>query len=244
MRASIVFSPFLKNSYYIGPCRKIDGIERVLERFSISYHLPDIDNFEIYKYHDIKIIERIKRLPFADAVIESIKCVIKGAELIKIDDLVVIPTAGTGHKADEMRFSGYSFLNDIKTFLKALESEMKCVVIDVDRHHVEGGKDYLCICEEGSCICFEEDDATLIKNFRDVFEDALKRDPDVLILYLGLDIHEREYFGNGVKTETIREIVKIFNSFNGKKVIIIAGGSRDDVAEEVFKAMMEELKII
>lgn len=216
MKVCVVYSPKLKDDYLIGPCLKISGFERAIREYRVEI-LPPSDSFEEFLlYHERKLVEKIEKLPFSEAIFESAKCVIKASDAIEECDLVILATAGTGHQAERDRFRGYSFLNDVAVLREILERKGYSVaVIDTDAHHSALGRDYYCICLERGCVCYK-DKAEFVNAFKVVCRSV--EDFDIVVWYMGLDILEDEYIGDGIGIEAIREMIESFLTIKSKKL--------------------------
>ncbi|WP_290898351.1 hypothetical protein [Ferroglobus sp.] len=237
MKVCVVYSPKLKDDLLIGPCLKISGFERAIREYKVEILSPS-DSFEEFMiYHERRLVEKVKKLPFSEAVFESAKCVVKASEAIEECDLVILATAGTGHQAERDKFRGYSFLNDVAVLRELLERKgYRVAIIDTDAHHSALGGNYYCICLERGCVCYK-DRTEFVRAFKVVCQSV--EDFDAVIWYLGLDIFEGEYMGDGIGVEDLREMIRSFLTINSKKIVILAGGSKEEVAEEVTREILE-----
>ena len=241
MKVCVIYSPKLKDDFLIGPCLKIAGFERAIYEFDVEVLSPSDRFDEFLIYHEEKFIEKIGRLPFSEAVFESAKCVVKASEAVEYYDLILLATAGTGHLAEREKFRGYSFLNDVAVLKKVLENKgFKVAIIDTDAHHSALGGNYFCICVEKGCVCYKD-----VREFVNSFKSLCNsiNGFDVVIWYFGLDILEDEYVGDGIGFDEVEEMIESFLTIDGKKIVILAGGSKEEVAERVAREILERAVI-
>ncbi len=75
-----------------------------------------------------------------------------------------------------------------------------------------------------------------LSRFAEVVEGIAKAKPDVVVWYLGQDLHVREYSEGNLDGRALEEMIKTFLSIPGKKIVLLSSGSREDVFEEIISA--------
>ncbi|WP_456477694.1 hypothetical protein [Geoglobus ahangari] len=232
-------------SEWLGASKRFSGFR---ERHISSEITPDD---YILRFHTPEYFERVKNTPFFRPAYESIKCVLKSADEVEEHEVVIVPTVGTGHHAERDRWRGYSFFNDLAILIERLKEKgfEKIAVLETDTHHSESYRvcdaRFFCISGENKCkdvvdmkcrISRSSEPEKYLSRFKEVVEGIAKANPDVVVWYLGQDLHVREYSEGNLDGEALEEMIKVFLSIPGKKIVLLSSGSREDVFEEVISA--------
>ncbi|RLI72057.1 hypothetical protein DRO97_09235, partial [Archaeoglobales archaeon] len=195
----------------------------------------------------------VKKLPFYSTAIESLKGVVKAADLIRDYDLILVPTSGTGYVAEKDKMRGYSIFNDVAILVERLVENgyKKIVVINTDAHHgnftlVE--EKAICLCVLGEVKCSKIDrfvckparnipKEKYIENLKKNLKIIDENDPDVVVWYLGQDMHFLEYSGMELDKECYKEMFETMLKIANKRklIVILASGSREDVFDEIIE---------
>jgi acetoin utilization deacetylase AcuC-like enzyme len=263
MRFAIVYSPEIKETN-LAISRRLIGFERAIKNFNIEYIKPETFEFDeriLYEIHSREMIEKVRRFFASSSTFRSAWAVYTAAKLLRDFDFVFVPTSGTGHSAMRDRFKGYSFLNDVNIAIKVLrESGFKKIsILDTDTHHGEGVFEYItydrdsmyfCFCgrtgrsSNGRKICFGfENEEEYLKNIRDALKAMENFSTEVLIWYVGQDAHEGELSDLNLSTECFRKITEQIKEKieRVKTLIILSGGSSEEVTEELTNAILTTL---
>ncbi len=263
MKFAIVYSPEIKETN-LAISRRLVGFERAIEEFNLEYIKPEVFEFDeriLYEIHTREMIEKVRRFFASSSTFKSAWAVYTAAKLLKNFDFVLVPTAGTGHNAMRDRFRGYSFLNDVNIAIKVLrESGFKMIsILDTDIHHGEGvfeytaydeNSMYFCFCgktgksSDGRKICFGfESEEEYLENIRKALNTIENFSTDVLIWYVGQDAHEGELSDLNLSTECFRKITESIKEKikKTKTLIILSGGSSEEVMEEITNTILRTL---
>ncbi len=142
--------------------------------------------------------------------------------------------------------------------LRQIRKDLRLAVLDTDAHHGDGTRDLLgndpgvlhcCICstdhrsDDGLKIdasftgrCEEDPDPAYLSLVREVFPPALDSfSPDLLVWYFGFDTHSGDYGSVGLTGGAYPEIARLMIGLaeehcDGKLAVVLAGGSRHDLA--------------
>jgi len=262
MNIAVVFSPELKDGI-LATSKRLINFERVIEKFrQLKVTHPDVD-VEIERYavkvHSERYVEKIKRLPFYLTAVESLKAVIKAVDLIKDYDLVLVPTSGTGYVVEKEKMRGYGIFNDVAVLVERLAEQgyEKIVVINTDAHHGNFaliGERAVCFCVLGKIKCStierfvckpsrEIPKEECIERLKKNVEDVEEYNPDVVVWYLGQDLHHLEYSEMEFDRECYSQIFKIMLKVAEKRklIVIFASGSREDVFDEIMECFGQSL---
>ncbi|WP_457591688.1 hypothetical protein [Geoglobus sp.] len=232
-------------SEWLGASKRFSSLR---ERYVSSNISPDD---YILRFHTPEYLEKVKNTPFFRPAYESIKCVLKSADEIDQHEVVIVPTVGTGHHAERDRWRGYSFFNDLAILIERLKEKgfEKIAVLETDTHHSESYRmcdaRFFCISGENKCrdvadmkcrISRNSDPDEYLNRFVEVIEGIKAARPEVVVWYLGQDLHIREYSEGNLDGKTLEEMIKKFLSIPSKKIVLLSSGSRDDVFGEVISA--------
>ncbi|MBE8539814.1 hypothetical protein [Geoglobus acetivorans] len=212
----------------------------------------------ILKIHSRKYYEKVKNTPFFKVAYESIRCVLTSAEEIENYNLVIVPTTATGHQAEREKWRGYSFFNDITILVERLKDKgyEKIAVLETDAHHSDTYRicsaSFYCINGDRKCEVVQEmkcrisrglDKEDYLKRFSRVVDLIMDDNPEIVIWYLGQDLHELEYSGGGLDDDAFRAMIEKFMRIETRKIVIISSGTREDVFERII-SFFESVPII
>ena len=257
MKATIIFSPKLKDEI-LATSKRLVNFERVIEKFKLNVIYPeDVADVDVEGYaarvHSGRYVEKMKKLPFYTTAIESLKAVIGAAKLIKDYDLILVPTSGTGYMVEKEKMRGFGIFNDVAVLVEGLMDEgyERVVVINTDAHHGNFsliGEKAICYCLMGEKKCStidrfvckpsrETPKDECIEKLKKNVEDIENYNPDVVVWYLGQDLHHLEYSEMGFDRECYEQIFKTMINIAQKRklVVIFASGSRQDVFDEIME---------
>jgi len=241
MGIAIIYNKELGNSW-LGTSKRLGNIRECQSPSDIN-----IEEY-ILKFHTKEYLESVKKLPFFRSACESIRCVITAADEVERSDVVVVPTSGTGHHAERDKWGGYSFFNDLAILLERLKEKgfEKIVVLETDAHHSDTYRmcsaKFFCISGEERCkeiremrcgVARTEDAEKYVERFGRVMEIIEGYNPDILVWYLGQDLHEKEYSGLKLNGEGFRKMIEKFMELRCKKIVLFSSGSREDVFREI-----------
>jgi acetoin utilization deacetylase AcuC-like enzyme len=259
MRLAVVYSDKLRGDIPATSKRFVNA-EKVISTLGIDVLQPDIEEKKyLLRIHSLEYVERARNLPFYEIACESMRCVLKAGEAIKEFDVVVVPTSATGHLAERERMRGYSVFNDIAALVEKLRDEgYRIAVIETDAHHgnsaaiIEDKAYCLCIAGEPECkikddlSCFFARDMNkekYVESFGEMLKLIKNYDADVIVWYLGQDLHVLEYSEMNLDNGSFAEMIKMITEVaKGKKMIILlASGSREDVFENLLRSIVVEV---
>ncbi len=251
MRIALIYSDKLC-SETIATSRRIEGVREIASSFQIEIVSPDVDAHEyLLTFHSKEYVEKVRSLPFYDVAVESIRCIAKAADMIREFDVLIVPTSATGHLAERDRMRGYCVFNDLAILVEKLKERWRRIaVIESDAHHgstlAESRVQLFCIgkrkCEikeDMRCILGRTlDSERYIKLFENMLEKVENFEPEVIVWYLGQDLHELEYAEMKLSSDEIGRMIEMVCNLaeNRKLIIILASGSRSDV----FKMILEK----
>jgi len=263
LKFAIVYSPEIKETN-LAISKRLIGFERAIKNFNLDYIRPEIFHFDesvLYAIHSRSMIERVKRFFASSSTFKSAWAVYTAAKLLENYDFVFVPTSGTGHNATKEKFKGYSFINDVNLAIKVLRDSGfgKISILDTDTHHGEGVFEYtaydsnslyFCFCGrtrmslDGKKICFGfENEEEYLEGLEEALNAIRTFSPDALIWYVGQDAHEGELSELNLSTrcferisEHLREVV-----METKTLIILSGGSSEEVTEELTSAILSAM---
>jgi len=260
VRIGIVYSPEIKKAN-LAMCRRLYGFERVIERLGLEFTLPESLPFSehlLYEIHSREMIEKVKRFFAFSSTFKSAWAVYTAANLLQDYNVVIVPTSGTGHGAMRDRFKGYSFINDVNLAIKTLKELgfERIAIVDTDTHHGDGVFEYIaydtetmyfCFCggesssnETKICIGFESED-DYIERARRAFKKIKEHRSDALIWYVGQDAHEGELSDLNLSISCFRKISEFIRNLRIKTLIILSGGTDEDVMEELSSTIIKTL---
>ncbi len=202
----------------------------------------------ILRVHTHEYYQKVKSTPFFKPAYESIKCILASADEIEKHETVIIPTSATGHQAERDRWRGYSFFNDLVILVERLKDKgyRNISIIETDAHHSDtykfcnaklfciSGTEKCRIIEEMRCrILRESDREEYLDRFAKIVDEVKSENPEVVIWYLGQDLHEMEYAEGCLDDESFKTMVNLFMTILARKIVILSSGSRNDVFERI-----------
>ncbi len=211
----------------------------------------------ILRVHSHEYYSKVRETPFFKPAYESLKCILASADEVEKHGVVMVPTSGTGHQAERDRWRGYSFFNDLAILVERLRDKgyRNISIIETDAHHSNTYKfckaKLFCISGTEKCRIIEEMRCRIsrkagkdeyLERFAEIVRAVKEENPEIVIWYLGQDLHELEYAEGCLDGESFGRMVREFMSIPARKIVILASGSRDDVFQEIiscFKSYTE-----
>ncbi len=205
----------------------------------------------ILRIHSQEYYQKVRSTPFFKPAYESVKCILASADEVERYETVIVPTSGTGHQAEKDRWRGYSFFNDLAILVERLKDKgyRSISIIETDAHHSDtyklckaklfciSGTEKCRIIEEMRCrVSREADKDEYLGRFSEIVKAVKAENPEIVIWYLGQDLHEREYSEGHLDGESFRKMIEQFMSIPARKIVILASGSRDDVFRGIISA--------
>ena len=205
----------------------------------------------ILRVHSSEYYQKVRSTPFFKPAYESVRCVLLSAEEVEKHGTVVVPTSGTGHQAERDRWRGYSFFNDLAILVERLKDKgyRNISIIETDAHHSDtyrmckaklfciSGTEKCRIIEEMRCrVSREAEKAEYLDRFSRIVKAVKSENPEIVIWYLGQDLHEMEYAEGCLDGESFRKMIEEFITIPARKIVILASGSRDDVFKGIISA--------
>ncbi len=234
----------------------ISSSRRIVDLKGCEIH-SDINPDEyILRVHSHEYYSKVRATPFFRPAYESLKCILASADEVEKHEMVIVPTSATGHQAERDRWRGYSFFNDLAILVERLKDKgyRNISIIETDAHHSDTYKfcsaKLFCISGTKKCRVIEEmrcrvsreaDKDDYLKRFHEIVRTVKAEDPEIVIWYLGQDLHEMEYAEGCLDSESFRKMIENFMTIPARKIVILASGSRDDVFNELISAFREHL---
>ncbi len=137
MRIALVYSEKLHCSS-LESSEKVKAVPEVARELQLELVHPEQVSVDaaILSVHPEDYLEKVKKLPFYDAAVESIRCVVKAIDLLSSCDVVALTTTATGHLAEKDRMRGCCVFNDLAILVNGLKERWsKVAVIESDAHH-------------------------------------------------------------------------------------------------------------
>lgn len=229
---------------------ELEPFRTVLRNLNFPCTKPEFPEPEPYilKIHSKEYLERVKDTIFFHSAVESVKCALQSAEEIEKHETVIAVGFGAGHHAKHDDWAGYSFLNDLLILIERLNEKgyERIAVLETDSHHSDAYRicsaGFYCIKGKEKCSEVKEMKCSIarnlsgdeyVKSFRDVVGMIKSESPEVVVWYLGLDLHVDEYSEGILDDEGFREMISDFMSINARKIVLLKSWSREDVLKRV-----------
>ena len=216
------------------------------------------------KVHTEDHIERVKRAWYWQGAIRSVGGCVQAAEMIAKGELknALVFAVAAGHHASPSSAWGGTYLSCIGPTVIHLRENTpfhSFAIIDTDCHHGDGTRKvfendrevlHVCFCSENSTtedgtkvdvdVGFRTDDERYLQAVeREFVSRAREFRPELIFHNFGHDTCDGDYGDRGLSPEFFPRLARLLKELadeicGGRYIVITHGGSRKDVAEQIF----------